>query len=66
VLKAQGAHNYSIFPDERNQMLFGYVEVENEARWAGHCPNSGMPEMMATHGGHHADQCRWQPSIMRT
>lgn len=33
VLKQHGAHNYSIFqgPDG---LLFGYVEIEDEARWA--------------------------------
>jgi len=33
VLKAHGAHNYSIFLDERSRLLFGCVEVEDEARW---------------------------------
>ncbi|CAM2977319.1 L-rhamnose mutarotase [Rariglobus hedericola] len=33
VLKAHGAHNYSIFLDQRTHMLFGYVEVEDEQRW---------------------------------
>ena len=33
VLKAHGAHDYSIFLDETDGSLFGYVEVEDEARW---------------------------------
>ena len=33
VLKAHGAHRYSIFLDEGDGSLFGYVEVEDEARW---------------------------------
>jgi L-rhamnose mutarotase len=33
VLKAHGAHNYSIFLDPATHQLFGYVEVEDEARW---------------------------------
>ena len=33
VLKAHGAHNYSIFLDPTTRQLFGYVEVEDEARW---------------------------------
>ena len=33
VLKAHGAHNYSIFLDRSSNRLFGYVEVEDEARW---------------------------------
>ncbi|STQ72027.1 L-rhamnose mutarotase [Hafnia alvei] len=32
-LKAHGAHNYSIFLDERRHLLFGFVEIESEARW---------------------------------
>lgn len=34
VLKAHGVHNYSIFLDEETRQLFGYVEIEDEARWA--------------------------------
>ena len=34
VLSAHGAHRYSIFLDERDGSLFGYVEVEDDARWA--------------------------------
>ena len=33
VLSAHGAHRYSIFLDEGDGSLFGYVEVEDEARW---------------------------------
>lgn len=32
-LKAHGAHRYSIFLDESDGSLFGYVEIEDEARW---------------------------------
>ena len=34
VLKAHGAHNYSIHLDETTHQLFGYVEIESEERWA--------------------------------
>lgn len=34
VLKAHGAHHYSIFLDPATRQLFGYVEIEDEARWA--------------------------------
>ena len=34
VLKAHGAHNYSIFLHAETRQLFGYVEIEDEARWA--------------------------------
>src|SRR5215207_4718869 len=33
VLRAHGAHDYSIFLDETDGSLFGYVEIEDEARW---------------------------------
>jgi len=35
VLKEHGAHNYSIFLDTQSNRLFAYVEIEDEARWAG-------------------------------
>jgi len=34
VLKAHGVHNYSIFLHPQTRQLFGYVEIEDEARWA--------------------------------
>ncbi|NLF86784.1 MAG: L-rhamnose mutarotase [Lentisphaerae bacterium] len=34
TLKDHGGHNYSIFLDARTNQLFGYVEIEDEARWA--------------------------------
>ena len=33
VLKEGGAHNYSIYLHEETLQLFGYVEIEDEARW---------------------------------
>lgn len=34
VLKAHGVHNYSIFLHPETRQLFGYAEIEDEARWA--------------------------------
>lgn len=34
ALKEHGAHNYSIFLDERNGQLFAYLEIEDEDKWA--------------------------------
>jgi L-rhamnose mutarotase len=34
VLKDHGVHNYSIHLDESTSQLFGYAEIEDEARWA--------------------------------
>ena len=33
VLKSHGVHNYSIYLHEETRQLFGYVELEDEARW---------------------------------
>jgi L-rhamnose mutarotase len=33
IFKRQGVHNYSIFIHEPTNQLFGYVEIEDEARW---------------------------------
>lgn len=33
TLKEHGAHNYSIFLHPETNQLFGYVEIEDEARW---------------------------------
>lgn len=34
TLKDHGVHNYSIFLDPQTRRLFGYVEIEDETRWA--------------------------------
>ena len=34
VLKKHGVHNYSIFLHAGTNQLFGYVEIEDEARWS--------------------------------
>lgn len=33
TLKSHGVHNYSIYLDPETRQLFGYVELESEARW---------------------------------
>jgi len=33
IFKKQGVCNYSIFLHEPTRQLFGYVEIEDEARW---------------------------------
>lgn len=33
TLRAHGVHNYSIFLHPETNQLFGYVEIEDEARW---------------------------------
>src|SRR5690606_19047388 len=34
MLKAHGAHMYSIYLHPETRQLFGYVEIEDETRWA--------------------------------
>ena len=34
ALKEHGVHNYSIFLHPETLQLFGYVEIEDESRWA--------------------------------
>lgn len=34
TLKDHGVHNYSIFLHPETRQLFGYAEIEDEARWA--------------------------------
>ena len=34
TLKDHGVRTYTIFLDEQTRQLFGYVEIEDEARWA--------------------------------
>jgi len=34
VLRIHGVSNYSIFLDRSTSLLFGYVEIESEERWA--------------------------------
>jgi len=33
LLRSHGVHNYSIFLHSGTRQLFGYVEIEDEARW---------------------------------
>lgn len=34
MIHAHGGHNYSIFLDKETNILFGYIEIEDEKRWA--------------------------------
>lgn len=34
AIHAHGGHNYSIFLDGESCTLYGYIEIEDEARWA--------------------------------
>jgi L-rhamnose mutarotase len=56
VLRAHGVRDYSIFLDPRDGSLFGYAEIEDEARWAAiaatpECRRwwSHMRDLMPTH-----------------
>ena len=39
VLRSHGVHNYSIFLHPETRQLFGYVEIEDEARWTAVAPD---------------------------
>ena len=34
MIHAYGGHNYSIYLDPETNVLYGYIEIEDEARWA--------------------------------
>jgi L-rhamnose mutarotase len=34
TLKSHGVHNYSIFLHPQTRQLFGYVEIDDEAKWS--------------------------------
>ena len=33
MIREFGGHNYSIFLDEETNVLYGYIELEDETRW---------------------------------
>lgn len=34
MIREYGGHNYSIFLDPETNVLYGYIEIEDEKRWA--------------------------------
>ena len=34
MIHEHGGHNYSIFLDQETNVLYGYIEIEDEAKWA--------------------------------
>ena len=34
MIHEHGGHNYSIFLDEETNVLYGYIEIEDEEKWA--------------------------------
>ena len=62
VLRAHGAHDYSIFLDDTDGSLFGYVEIEDEARWDAIAEHRRVPPVVDVHARHHAHQPRRQPA----
>lgn len=34
MIHAHGGHNYSIYLDRETHVLYGYIEIEDEALWA--------------------------------
>ena len=67
TLKQHGVHNYAIFLLPGTRQLFGYVEIEDEARWAAIAKTAScqkwwahMRDVMAYNpdGTPHADELR--------
>lgn len=59
VLREHGVHNYSIFLHPETRQLFGYVEIEDEARWNAIAETevcrrwwAHMAELMPSHPDH--------------
>lgn len=59
VLREHGVHNYSIFLHPETRQLFGYVEIEDEARWHAIAETevcrrwwAHMAELMPSHPDH--------------
>lgn len=59
LLRAHGVLSYSIFLDPATRDLFGYVEVEDEARWEAIAATpvcrrwwTAMHELMPSHADH--------------
>ena len=51
VLKAHGAHNYSIHLHPETRQLFAYVEIEDEAPLERHCRNTPICKKWWKHMG---------------
>ena len=34
MIRECGGHNYSIFQDKETDVLYGYIEIEDEEKWA--------------------------------
>ena len=34
MIHAHGGHNYTIYLDEKTNILFGYLEIEDETLWS--------------------------------
>ncbi|MDR3439148.1 L-rhamnose mutarotase [Telmatospirillum sp.] len=59
LLKKHGAHDYSIFLDEKRNLLFATVSIESEERWADVANTDicrkwwdSMVDLMATNADH--------------
>ena len=61
TLKSHGVHNYSIFLDPETNQLFGYVEIEDQARWNAIARTEICRKWWAHMRENHALQPRQQP-----
>jgi L-rhamnose mutarotase len=63
VLKDHGVHNYSIFLHPETRDLFGYVEIEDNARWKCHREHRGVQKVVGLHEGRYAFKLGQQPDV---
>jgi L-rhamnose mutarotase len=61
TLIEHGVVTYSIYLDPETRDLFGYVEVEDEGRWAAIAQTEVCRRVVAPHARDHAGQRRRQP-----
>ena len=59
MIHEYGGKNYTIFLDRETLVLYGYIEVEDPAKW----DESDQPQMVGFHGGHHGNESGQQPGV---
>ena len=56
MIHEYGGRNYTIFLDRATNILYGYIELEDPAKW----------EMVGLYGRYHGDQSGQQPGMYRS
>ena len=66
ALKEGGAHNYSIFLDAETNLLFAYVEIEDEAQMGCRLADGSLPPMVGADARRDALEPGQQPRRPRS